>query len=85
VVAISWEALFVYDVMIFCLLFFKSLHTRRDSGLRWAQIPILSLLIRDGGFDVTFCGILFQLTKYRRPRVHLLCVRRPLLLLCWLH
>ncbi|KAJ7815783.1 hypothetical protein B0H14DRAFT_1404335 [Mycena olivaceomarginata] len=34
--------------MIFCLLFFKSLHTRRDSGLRWAQIPILSLLIRDG-------------------------------------
>ncbi|KAJ7862049.1 hypothetical protein B0H14DRAFT_2741260, partial [Mycena olivaceomarginata] len=52
-VAISWEALFVYDVMIFCLLFFKSLHTRRDSGLRWAQIPILSLLIRDGGLMAT--------------------------------
>ncbi|KAF7343235.1 hypothetical protein MVEN_01754900 [Mycena venus] len=47
-IAIPWEAVFVYDVMIFCLLFYKSLQTRRDSGLRWSQIPLLSLLIRDG-------------------------------------
>ncbi|KAF8177084.1 hypothetical protein K438DRAFT_1978734 [Mycena galopus ATCC 62051] len=44
-IAIPWEAVFVYDVMIFSLLFYKS---RRDSGLRWAKIPIVNLLIRDG-------------------------------------
>ncbi|KAF8155293.1 hypothetical protein K438DRAFT_1987014 [Mycena galopus ATCC 62051] len=44
-IAIPWEAVFVYDVMIFSLLFYKS---QRDSGLRWAKIPIVNLLIRDG-------------------------------------
>ncbi|KAJ6511677.1 hypothetical protein DFH09DRAFT_1197742 [Mycena vulgaris] len=56
-VAIPWEAVFVYDVMIFCLLFYKSHRTRRDSGLRWAQIPLLSLLIRDGSIYFALMAI----------------------------
>ncbi|KAJ6550126.1 hypothetical protein B0H19DRAFT_1264988 [Mycena capillaripes] len=46
--AIPWEALFFYDVLIFSLLFYKSDRTRRDSGVRWKEIPLLNLLIRDG-------------------------------------
>jgi hypothetical protein len=52
VIAIPWEAVFVYDVLIFSMLFRKSLHTQKKSGLQWSQIPLLSLLIRDGVFDI---------------------------------
>ncbi|KAJ7187440.1 hypothetical protein GGX14DRAFT_485543 [Mycena pura] len=44
--AVPWEALFTYDVVIFTALLYKSLHKRSESGLR--RHPILSLLVRDG-------------------------------------
>ncbi|KAJ6571478.1 hypothetical protein B0H19DRAFT_1130076 [Mycena capillaripes] len=47
-IAVPWEALLVYDVVIFLALFYKSFQTRADSPtLRWHS-PLLTLLIRDG-------------------------------------
>ncbi|KAJ7219673.1 hypothetical protein B0H12DRAFT_317001 [Mycena haematopus] len=46
--AVPWEALLVYDVVIFLALFYKSFQTRAESPtLRW-HTPLLSLLVRDG-------------------------------------
>ncbi|KAF7350225.1 hypothetical protein MVEN_01325800 [Mycena venus] len=45
--AVPWETLFLYDVIIFVALFYKSLKTRHESVTRRSE-PLLSLLIRDG-------------------------------------
>ncbi|KAJ7245612.1 hypothetical protein B0H12DRAFT_1235734 [Mycena haematopus] len=42
--AVPWEALFIYDVLIAAALLYKSLQTRSESRSE----PLLSLLIRDG-------------------------------------
>ncbi|KAJ7466832.1 hypothetical protein B0H11DRAFT_55530 [Mycena galericulata] len=44
--AVPWEALFVYDVLIVFALLYKSFQTRTVT--RRSNIPLLSLLIRDG-------------------------------------
>ncbi|KAF7350278.1 hypothetical protein MVEN_01331800 [Mycena venus] len=46
--AVPWEALVIYDVVIFLALFYKSLRTRAESPTVWWHTPLLSLLIRDG-------------------------------------
>ncbi|KAJ6613172.1 hypothetical protein B0H10DRAFT_2049797 [Mycena sp. CBHHK59/15] len=46
--AVPWEALLLYDILIFVALFSKSYKTVQESGMMWASIPILSLLMRDG-------------------------------------
>ncbi|KAJ6627622.1 hypothetical protein B0H10DRAFT_355111 [Mycena sp. CBHHK59/15] len=46
--AVPWESLFIYDVMIFVTLFYKSLRRRSEFGMTWTNIPILTLLLRDG-------------------------------------
>ncbi|KAJ7135706.1 hypothetical protein C8R44DRAFT_768896 [Mycena epipterygia] len=45
--AVPWEALFIYDVVIFIALFYKSFQKRRESQML-RHNPILTLLIRDG-------------------------------------
>ncbi|KAJ7895521.1 hypothetical protein B0H14DRAFT_2680664 [Mycena olivaceomarginata] len=45
--AVPWEALFTYDVLIVVALFYKSLQTRNESRTRRSE-PLLSLLVRDG-------------------------------------
>ncbi|KAJ6571446.1 hypothetical protein B0H19DRAFT_937511, partial [Mycena capillaripes] len=45
--AVPWEALFTYDVIIFVALFYRSLQTRRASVTMRSE-PLLSVLIRDG-------------------------------------
>ncbi|KAJ6476891.1 hypothetical protein C8R45DRAFT_1008164 [Mycena sanguinolenta] len=45
--AVPWEALFIYDVLIVVALFYKSLQTRSES-VHIRNEPLLSLLIRDG-------------------------------------
>lgn len=47
--AVPWEALFIYDVVIFTALFYKSFEKRRESRML-RQNPILTVLIRDGEF-----------------------------------
>ncbi|KAJ7760745.1 hypothetical protein DFH07DRAFT_771818 [Mycena maculata] len=47
-IAVTWEALFVYDLIIFGALFYKSFRTRIENGLLWSRIPLLNLLVRDG-------------------------------------
>ncbi|KAJ7638362.1 hypothetical protein FB45DRAFT_902606 [Roridomyces roridus] len=44
-IAIPWEAVFIYDLMIFSALFYKSMTARREG---WTRVPLLSLLLRDG-------------------------------------
>ncbi|KAJ7751489.1 hypothetical protein DFH07DRAFT_826233 [Mycena maculata] len=47
--AIPWEALLVFDVLIFVALSHKTLQRRRESPMMWRRHPpILTLLIRDG-------------------------------------
>ncbi|KAJ7135647.1 amino acid permease-domain-containing protein [Mycena epipterygia] len=46
--AVPWEALFIYDVMIVVALLFKSFRTRNDTVTIRRDLPLLSLLIRDG-------------------------------------
>ncbi|KAJ7511011.1 hypothetical protein B0H11DRAFT_1956933 [Mycena galericulata] len=76
-IAIPWEAVFIYDIIIFCLLFYKSLRTQKESGLRWSRIPMLSLLIRDGSIyfalmaTVNLANIL---TSYIAPPLLVSCL-----------
>ncbi|KAF8193216.1 hypothetical protein K438DRAFT_846056 [Mycena galopus ATCC 62051] len=46
--AVPWEALFIYDVLIVLALFYKSLQTRNQSVTMRSQPTLLNLLIRDG-------------------------------------
>jgi len=47
-IAVPWEALLVYDLVIFLALFYKSFKTRAESPtVRW-HTPLMGLLIRDG-------------------------------------
>ncbi|KAJ7135661.1 hypothetical protein C8R44DRAFT_768820 [Mycena epipterygia] len=45
--AVAWEALFVFDAMIFALTVFKTCSTRRRAGDQ-ANLPIHTLILRDG-------------------------------------
>ncbi|KAJ7720397.1 hypothetical protein B0H16DRAFT_1896843 [Mycena metata] len=76
-IAIPWEAVFVYDVMIFFLLSYKSLHMQRDSSLRWAQIPLLTLLMRDGSIYFALMAAVNLaniLTSYIAPPLLVSCL-----------
>ncbi|KAF8996251.1 hypothetical protein BDQ17DRAFT_1364662 [Cyathus striatus] len=47
-IAAAWEALMVYDTMIFCLTLYKTWTTRLDHGITGIRIPLISLILRDG-------------------------------------
>ncbi|KAJ6564974.1 hypothetical protein DFH09DRAFT_1145416 [Mycena vulgaris] len=46
--AVPWEALFIYDVLIFIALFYKTFAKRKESRMMWRSNSIINLLIRDG-------------------------------------
>ncbi|KAJ7115060.1 hypothetical protein C8R43DRAFT_124672 [Mycena crocata] len=46
--AVPWEALFIYDIMVFAALLSKSFQNRRESVTILSGLSLLKLLIRDG-------------------------------------
>ncbi|KAF9555896.1 hypothetical protein CPC08DRAFT_695015 [Agrocybe pediades] len=46
--AAAWEALFVYDSVIFTLTIYKTWQARRERALLGDNLPILYLILRDG-------------------------------------
>ncbi|KAF8193236.1 hypothetical protein K438DRAFT_1829332, partial [Mycena galopus ATCC 62051] len=56
--AVPWEALLIYDVMIFVALFYKSFQTRAESPTRRWHTPLLSLLVRDGAIYFAIMAVL---------------------------
>ncbi|TFK31907.1 hypothetical protein BDQ12DRAFT_566085, partial [Crucibulum laeve] len=46
----AWEALFVYDSIIFGLTIFKTWQTRREHTVTGINIPLASLILRDGKY-----------------------------------
>lgn len=51
--AAAWEALFLYDCLIFCLTIFKAWRARRDHTITRISIPLISLILRDGKHETT--------------------------------
>lgn len=45
--AVSWEALFIYDTAVFGLTVFEAYRTRYGAGSE-VRVPILDLILRDG-------------------------------------
>ena len=44
----AWEALFAYDSIIFSLIMYKTWKVRRDYAVTGIEIPLISLILRDG-------------------------------------
>jgi len=63
----AWEALFAYDSIIFSLIMYKTWKFRRDYAVTGIEIPLISLILRDGiiYFSVmTICNFANILTYY---------------------
>ncbi|KAJ7637343.1 hypothetical protein DFH06DRAFT_1219477 [Mycena polygramma] len=56
--AVPWEALLLYDVLIFWALSYKSYRTRADSQVLWWYSPLLTVLIRDGAIYFVVMAIM---------------------------
>ncbi|KAJ7113225.1 hypothetical protein C8R46DRAFT_1204642 [Mycena filopes] len=67
--AVPWEALFTYDIIIVVALLYKSIQTRNQSGTMRSE-PLLSLLIRDGAvyFVLQLFAELMTVTKNKMKR-----------------
>ncbi|KAJ7274838.1 hypothetical protein C8J57DRAFT_1312878 [Mycena rebaudengoi] len=78
--AVPWVALFIYDVIIFVALFYKSFRMQIRSNMMWNRVPILSLLLRDGACSsvLVICAQISIIDVFLRRR-NLLC---PLLRGC---
>lgn len=61
--AIAWEVLLVYDIVIFTLTVMKSWRTRlrRDRPFEFSRSSVLDLIVRDGESSERLCD-LFKLT-----------------------
>jgi len=44
----AWEALFVYDSIIFGMTLYKTWLARRDHGVTGVDVPLIALILRDG-------------------------------------
>lgn len=44
----AWEALFVYDVILFSLTIFKTIREKRDRRITGINIDLITLILRDG-------------------------------------
>lgn len=60
-VAISWEALFLYDIILFCLTIYKTWRVGRRPGEN--GIPLISLILRDGQFSTSSVSCALCLTR----------------------
>ncbi|EEB94063.1 hypothetical protein MPER_07193 [Moniliophthora perniciosa FA553] len=43
--AAAWEAVFLYDILIFSLAMYKAYRTKKELGMK---LPLMSIIIRDG-------------------------------------
>lgn len=69
----GWEALFAYDSIIFSLIMYKTWKIRRDYAVTGIEIPLVSLILRDGEMQFDFPQFLSLFSwLYRR---HLFLVR----------
>lgn len=50
----AWEALFAYDSIIFSLTIYKTWKARRDHAVTGVEIPLISLILRDGEMPSEF-------------------------------
>ncbi|KAF5324106.1 hypothetical protein D9619_011387 [Psilocybe cf. subviscida] len=55
-IAGAWEALLVYDCIIFGLTISKTWTTRRDHGITGISFPLTTLLLRDVGWGMFHFG-----------------------------
>ncbi|KAF8198484.1 hypothetical protein BJ912DRAFT_951533, partial [Pholiota molesta] len=65
--AVAWEALFIYDAIIFLLTILKTWKARRDHNVTGIHIPLITLILRDGAiyFGVmASCNLANILTFY---------------------
>ncbi|KAF8957384.1 hypothetical protein BDZ97DRAFT_108688 [Flammula alnicola] len=65
--ASAWEALFAYDSIIFTLTFLKTWRAQRDHAITGINIPLLSLILRDGAIYfavMALCNLANILTFY---------------------
>ncbi|KIM42439.1 hypothetical protein M413DRAFT_27197 [Hebeloma cylindrosporum] len=63
----AWEALFVYDSIIFALTFLKTWKARRDHSITGIGIPLISIILRDGAIYfaiMALCNLSNILTFY---------------------
>ncbi|KDR72707.1 hypothetical protein GALMADRAFT_252913 [Galerina marginata CBS 339.88] len=63
----AWEALFVYDTIIFTLTVVKTWKARRDHAITGINIPLISLILRDGAIYfavMAVCNLANILTFY---------------------
>ncbi|KAF5318709.1 hypothetical protein D9619_010635 [Psilocybe cf. subviscida] len=68
-IAGAWEALLVYDCIIFGLTIFKTWSARHHHVITGISIPLTTLLLRDGAIYfavLVFCNLLNILTFYVR-------------------
>ncbi|KAF5324247.1 hypothetical protein D9619_011401 [Psilocybe cf. subviscida] len=66
-IAAAWEALLVYDCIIFGLTIFKTWTARLDHAITGINIPLITLLLRDGAIYfvvLAFCNLSNILTFY---------------------
>ena len=52
--AAAWEALLAFDSIIFGLTLYKTWKTRRDYAHTGIEMPLISLLLRDGTMQFEF-------------------------------
>ena len=69
----AWEALFAYDSLIFSLTVYKTWKFRRDHAITGVEIPLISLILRDGKIHFEFSQLILNLFSYHRR--HILLVR----------
>ncbi|PPQ94408.1 hypothetical protein CVT25_002496, partial [Psilocybe cyanescens] len=63
----AWEALFVYDSIIFALTIVKTWKARQDHAITGISIPLISLMLRDGAIYfavMALCNFANILTYY---------------------
>jgi len=53
----AWEALFVYDSLIFSLTIYKAWKVRQDYAVTGVDIPLISLILRDGAIYFSVMAI----------------------------
>ena len=61
-IAVAWEALFVYDLMIFSLTLYRSYKERLEYGVPM-HTDLFSLIIRDGKGP---CLSMYRFLRYRQ-------------------
>ena len=66
-----WEALFLYNILLFGLLVLKAWRTKRSSAI---DIPVIKIMLRDGKSSTVIFKLVIEGRDSLNPRCHLLSV-----------